>query len=87
LTAKYTLATLDVMAKRKPTRKPGPAEANAMDAVRAAMAAWGKKGGKARAQALSPKRRREIAVTAIQARWRKATERGARKAPRQRESR
>jgi hypothetical protein len=34
----------------------------------------GKKGGKARAEALSPERRREIAKKAIEARWAKVKE-------------
>jgi hypothetical protein len=34
----------------------------------------GKKGGKARAEALSPERRKEIAKKAIAARWAKAKE-------------
>jgi hypothetical protein len=59
------------MAKKKQTRKRGSAAASAkgMAAVRAAMAAWGRKGGKARKKALSPKRRRQIALKAIRTRW------------------
>ncbi len=39
----------------------------------------GKKGGLARAKALSPERRSEIARLAVQARWKKAKAKGSKK--------
>jgi len=61
------------MKKRKPGRGSAKKAGGARKADDLAMyaSAFASRGGKARAKALSPKRRREIAKKATRARWRK----------------
>lgn len=58
---------IDIATGEKPDRHPTPEEQGKDPAA----VALGKKGGKARADAMTPKRRAEIAQKAAQKRWQK----------------
>jgi hypothetical protein len=58
---------IDIATGQKPDRDPTPEEQGKDPAA----VAMGKKGGKARANSLSPSERREIAVRAASSRWKK----------------
>ena len=60
---------IDIATGAKPDRDPTPEEQGKDPAA----VAMGKKGGKARADTLSPSQRREIASWAASARWKKVS--------------